>query len=194
MQDASANFKDGFSNTEESKHEGFVVYQNQGSFNVHYLHGALHFFDAGSEIIKKTWTNSGVDLVTQVRESLDSGIYPIFISEGNGHQKITKIIHNAYLNHCYKSLCAIGNHKKRAQRLEGELVILGTSLKHNDSHILDAILSNKIKDIYLGVSSIKSADAIKTKIDEFNRDKEEGMKKNLHLYNHRTANIWNNHD
>jgi len=194
MQDPSSNFTDGFGNTEDSEHEGYVVYKNQGSFNVHYLHGALHFFDAGDEIIKKTFSNSGIELVTQVRQSLDSGVYPVFISEGNSQQKKAKIIHNPYLNHCYKSLCAIGNHKKRENRIEGEIVILGTALKHNDSHILEAILNNNIKDIYLGVSSLEAANEIKSKVEEFNKGRDSGMKKNLYLYNHRTANIWNQHE
>jgi hypothetical protein len=184
MLDESMTFTDGFGNTEDSLLEGYVVYRDKDSFRVHYLHGGLHLFDAGSEIIKKTYSNTGINLVIQIKENLDRKIYPIFISEGTSHQKKTKIIHNSYLNHCFKSLRRIG----------GDLVILGTLLKNNDAHILEAILESKIKNIYLGVSE-KTADSndvknIQTQIDQYNFEKTEVKKKHLYLYDYRTVDIW----
>ncbi len=179
-------FTDGFGNDEDSEHEGYVVYKNKRSFKVHYLHGALHLFDAGDQIIKKTYKNSGIELITQVRNSLSSGIYPVFISEGDSSQKMTKIIHNGYLNHCYRCL----------KEVNRDLVILGTYLKDNDNHILDGLLQGTVKNIFLGVSREDSPDVekIRSRIAGFNRDKTPAKQKILHLYDYRTANIWNNHE
>ena len=180
MFDDSQEFKDGFGENDYSIHKNYVVYKNRNGMKVHYLHGGLHIFDAGSEIIKKTYSKTGIKLVDQIKENLDKNIYPIFISEGDSNQKLTKILHNSYLNHCYKSLRTIG----------GDLVILGTQLKKNDAHILEAILENRVKNIYIGVIDSESIQHIKTKIDIYNKDKTEPKKKNLYLYDYRTANIW----
>jgi len=184
MQDQSAT-SDGFSNTESSVNEGYVVYSNSRMpMRVYYLHGALHYFDADSEIIKKTYNNTDVPLVEQVRESLDEGKYPIFVSEGTSEQKITKILHSAYLNHCYKSLKTVGSAKKSG------LVIFGASLKENDNHILEAILQSKLINIYLGVSDAAAGAYLSERIDSFNRTVEEAKKKKLYLYDYQTVNVW----
>jgi hypothetical protein len=183
MQDPSASFTDGFGNNEDSVHKGYVVYKNSGasqhSMNVHYLHGALHYFDAGDEIIKKTYANTDVNLIDQVRDSLKHNIYPIFISEGTSEQKKTKILHSAYLNHCYKSLRQIG----------GELVIFGASLKENDRHILEAILDSNVKKIYLGVSDEASGNALRFAVEERNKKSDTKHQKELHLYDYKTVNV-----
>ena len=114
-----------------------------------------------------------------VKENLDKNIYPIFISEGDSKQKITKILHNSYLNHCYKSLRSI----------KGNLVILGTELKRNDAHILDAIMESKIENIFIGVSTSDSIEHIKSIIVEYNTKNPES-KKNIYLYDYKTVDIW----
>ena len=72
--------------------------------------------------------------IEKIKENLERKTYPIFISEGSSDQKLTKIKHNPYLNHCYKSLCGIS----------GDIVVLGTYLKKNDNHILEALMENKV--------------------------------------------------
>ena len=109
---------------------------------------------------------------------MDKNIYPIFISEGNSLQKKTKILHNGYLNHCYKSLRSIS----------GDIVIFGSSLKSNDEHILDAILESKVKNIYIGVSNIEAVPHIEAKIDFYNQTAKN--KKTLYLFDYRTVNVW----
>ena len=183
MQEAEG-FNDGFGNTEDSVHEGYVVYKNSGSsgskMNVFYLHGALHYFDAGDEIVKKTYANTDIILIDQVRDSLAKNIYPIFISEGTSEQKKTKILHSAYLNHCYKSLRSIG----------GDLVIFGASLKDNDRHILDAILESRVKRVYLGVKDEPAGAAMQTVIAEYNAKSDPKFRKELYLFNYRTTKVW----
>ena len=93
---------------------------------------------------------------------------------------MAKIIHNGYLNSCYKSLKNIG----------GDLVIFGTTLESNDEHILSAILNSNVKNIYLGVSSLGKGGDFGLKIDEYNKTAPEKKRKTLHFYDYLTANVW----
>jgi hypothetical protein len=148
----------------------------------------MHYFDADSEIIKKTFINTDIPLVEQVRASLDEGKYPIFVSEGSSEQKMTKILHSAYLNHCFKSFSKIGAGGKKS--LAGDLVIFGASLKSNDEHILKALLNNNIQNIYLGVSSTSGGDYVAGVLAKHNLNLPPERKKNLYLYNYKTVDIW----
>ena len=186
MSGDQTKFPDGFGNTEDSEFEGYVVYdasKNIFKMKVHYLHGALHYFDAESEIIKKTFINTDIPLVEQVRESLDENKYPIFISEGSSEQKMTKIMHSAYLYHCYKSLKSIGTKTK-----DGYMVIFGASLKSNDEHILNAIFANNINNIYMGVSSLDGTRYIAERFASHNRTAK--RVKNLYFFDYKTVNVW----
>ena len=185
MQDQSPILADGFGNDEDSRDEGYVVYKNSSTYpmNIYYLHGALHYFDAESQIIKKTYVNTDIPLVKQVRASLDEGKYPIFISEGSSEQKMTKIMHSAYLNHCYKSLKSIGG--KKAGR---DIVIFGTYLKSNDDHMLDAILNSKVGNIYIGVSDIEAVAHVEARVDKYNSENKYG--KSVILYDYKTVDVW----
>lgn len=182
MQDneATNHFKDGFWEDDDSIDEDYVIYKNQSGLKVLYLHGGLHLFDAGSQIIKKTYSKTHVDLITQIKENLDNSIYPIFVSEWDKKQKMTKIMHSAYLNSCYKSLKSIWK----------DLVIYGTNLKSNDEHILDAIMSSKVKNLYIWTSDPKNIAHIQIRVDEYNEWKAPNKKLNLHLFNSRSVNPW----
>lgn len=49
----------------EGEEAAYVTWEpdNVHGQNVHYLHGALHLFDSGSEIQKYTWSNTGIALI-----------------------------------------------------------------------------------------------------------------------------------
>ena len=176
IQDGIKGFTDGFCNSDDGN---YVVFNNNSHRNTClYLHGALHIFDSGNEIIKKTYSRTGIPLKEQIGEELNNNRYPVFVSEGTSEQKKTKILHNAYLNHCYKSLCAIG----------GDLVIFGTTLKSNDEHIQDAILKSKIKNIYFGVSDL---DKGKQELSDFiEKNKKLDNQKQISFYDYKSVKIW----
>ncbi|HFP7528735.1 TPA: DUF4917 family protein [Campylobacter jejuni] len=170
-------FIDGFHNSDNGND---VVFDNNSRKNTcFYLHGALHIFDSGDEIIKKTYSRTGRPLKEQITEELNSNRYPVFVSEGTSEQKKTKIIHNAYLNHCYKSLSSIG----------GNLIVFGTMLKSNDEHIQDAMLKSKVTNIYFGVSSLEKGQKDLNSFIEKNNNLEKN-KKQIFFYNYRTVRIW----
>ncbi|EAH8848897.1 DUF4917 family protein [Campylobacter lari] len=170
-------FIDGFHNSDNG-HD--VVFDNNSRNNTcFYLHGALHIFDSGDEIIKKTYSRTGRPLKEQITEELNNNRYPVFVSEGTSEQKKTKIIHNAYLNHCYKSLSSIG----------GNLIVFGTMLKSNDEHIQDAILKSKVANIYFGVSSLEKGINDLNNFIEKNNNLEKN-KKQIFFYDYRSVRIW----
>jgi len=173
------NPTDGFHN--DDINDNYVIFGNDNSSQeIYYLHGALHIFDKKSSIIKNTYSRTTIALKEQTLKNLDKDIYPIFVSEGTSEQKKTKIIHNAYLNHCYKSLGAIGSKNS-------SLVVFGTLLKMNDLHIRDAIKKNKVKNIYFGVSSEDEVN----QLEEFKEELENIDKpKNVYFYDYRTVSVW----
>ncbi|RTJ67363.1 DUF4917 domain-containing protein [Campylobacter jejuni] len=170
-------FIDGFHNSDNGND---VVFDNNSRKNTcFYLHGVLHIFDSGDEIIKKTYSRTGRPLKEQITEELNNNRYPVFVSEGTSEQKKAKIIHNAYLNHCYKSLSYI----------DGDLIVFGTMLKSNDEHIQDAILKSKVKNIYFGVSSLEKGKNDLNSFIEKNNNLEKN-KKQIFFYDYKSVKIW----
>lgn len=124
---------------------------NKSRQNIHFLHGTLPLFDAGAEIIKEQYTEEGY-LLENVGVRLDKGEYPIFVTAGNGQEKLALIRHNRYLSNCYDKLC----------EADGSIVSFGFGFGKYDEHIIDALNkanhagSNsppKLWSIYIGTFS-----------------------------------------
>lgn len=134
---------DGFSNADDVTAE-YVVWQPYGEFSdqrVFYLHGGLHLYDKGAELAKITWSRTGLPLVDQIRASLRDSRYPLIVTEGTSQQKLTKILHSAYLNHAIRSFSKIG----------GTLFVHGHSLAASDDHLLRQIAKGKIRGLYVSL-------------------------------------------
>lgn len=129
--------------------------------NVHYLHGALQIFDDGIEIIKEQY--NGNFILKNIKNRMDIGNYPIFVTAGNGDEKLNHIMHNHYLAFCYDKLCSI----------KGSLITFGFNFGDYDDHIIKAIndaamqdIKEKLWSIYIGVYSeadIEHVELIKKK-------------------------------
>lgn len=134
---------DGFRKSEDNFDADYVVWEPGQSHeqNMHFLHGALHVFDAETEIQKYTWSNTGVRLIDQIRNALSKDYYPLFVSEGTSAEKYTRIRHNDYLAKAYRSFCEI----------RGALFIYGHSLAENDEHYLKRIEKGKMGHVYIGL-------------------------------------------
>ena len=138
---------DGFGRDEDTEPE-YVNWMGESSAHgqrVHYLHGALHLFDAGAELQKYTWVNTGKPLLEQAREAMEARKFPLFVAEGKSNPKLAKIKHSAYLHHSYKSFST-----QMAQRNDC-LFIFGHSLAKNDQHILKKVARGKVSRIYVGL-------------------------------------------
>jgi hypothetical protein len=106
-----------------------------------YLHGSLHLYDSGSELAKITWSRTQVPLIDQIRGALAEGRYPLIVTEGTSDEKVSKILHSAYLNHAIRSFSSI----------KGALFVYGLSLAPNDHHLLQRIVDGSIEAIYVSM-------------------------------------------
>lgn len=139
---------DGFGNNEDEPDADYVVWQGEtGAHNarVHFLHGALHLFDSGTELKKYTWIRKGMPLVEQAREAINNNAYPLFVAEGTSDQKKTKIRHNAYLYQGFKHLTA------NVDQLKPCFFIFGHSLAASDNHILNRLARGRFPKLYVGI-------------------------------------------
>lgn len=133
---------DGFRTPEygEAEYVTWEIEESHGQ-KIYYLHGALHLFDAGSELQKYTWINTGIRLTEQIRKALEVEKYPMFVAEGTSAEKVERIKHHAYLTKAFESFSRIG----------GALFIFGHSLAANDEHILHLIEKGKVTELYVGI-------------------------------------------
>ncbi|MDV3351437.1 DUF4917 family protein [Leptothoe sp. LEGE 181152] len=122
--------------------------ENQNTF---YVHGALPLFDTGIDVVKEVYTQQNY-LLQNISDRMEKGEYPIFVTAGNGDEKLAHIMHNHYLSYCYDNLCTI----------DGSLVSFGFNFGPYDEHIIDAInraakhgkkAPKKLRSVYIGVYS-----------------------------------------
>lgn len=150
--------------------------------NVFFLHGSLPLFDTGINILKEVYTSEHY-LLENIKIRMANKEYPVFVTAGNGNEKLNHIKHNPYLNFCFD----------RLSEIEGSLISFGFNFGDYDEHIIDAInkASNngstpkdgkKLWSIYIGVYSESDLDHIKKIQSKF-------LCK-VNVYNARTANIW----
>jgi len=139
---------DGFGNDEDEPDADYVVWQgetNAHSASVMFLHGGLHLFDSGKDLLKYTWVRKGVPLIEQARAALAGNKFPLFVAEGTSNQKKDKIRHNAYLYQGLKQLTSNVIQGKHCW------FIFGHSLAANDDHILTRIGRGRFKKLYVGL-------------------------------------------
>lgn len=150
--------------------------------SVFYVHGTLPIFDTGIDIIKEVYTQlDGNYLLQNIKSRLDNNDYPIFVTAGNGRQKLEHIMHNRYLTFCYENL----------SKIEGSLITFGFNFGEYDEHIIDAInraakqgqrTGEKLFSIYIGVYSESDYEHIISIKDKF--------RCKVNLYDAKSAEIW----
>jgi len=133
---------DGFRASEEEPDE-YVTWdvENTNPQSIHYLHGALHLYDAGIRLQKYTWSKTGIALIDQIRDALGKNMFPLIVAEGNSNDKLRKIYHSGYLTRSYRSFSQIG----------GALFLYGHSMAENDEHILGLIEKGKVDQLFVGI-------------------------------------------
>jgi Domain of unknown function (DUF4917) len=136
---------DGFRHPDNGQDLPYVSWQSGHTAKVCYLHGALHLFDQGTEIIKYTWSKTDVPIVDQVRSALDDDKYPLFVAEGTSASKVERILHNAYLAKALRSFEGCCGNSKNT------IVIFGHSLAENDMHVLRHIAAGGCANLVVGL-------------------------------------------
>jgi hypothetical protein len=146
--------------------------------NIYYLHGALPFFDTGTEIIKEEY-EVGQNLLDKIQSRMAKHEYPIFVTAGDGNDKLKQIMHNSYLSFCFEQFT----------KMSGSLITYGFGFGEYDEHIVHAIneASKQPKDsrlwsIYIGVFNEKDVKHIESIQNKF--------KCKVHIFDAKTANIW----
>ena len=118
---------------------------------------------------------------SNIKKRISSKEYPVFVTAGNGREKLTHILHNQYLAFCYDKLCS----------LDGSLVTFGFNFGEYDDHIVDAIniaakhgkkTPPKLWSVYIGVYSEADRVHIESIKDRF--------KCKVNMYDAKTAHIW----
>lgn len=181
---------DGFGSGEDDPHAEYVVWKAESTANlqcVHYLHGALHLFDAGAELRKYTWIRSGIPLVDQARAAIQDGFYPLFVSEGESSGKLAKIRHSAYLQHSFKSFYTVMGQANQA------LFIYGHSLAQSDSHILSHIGRGRCRKVYISLHGDPNSDSnqfIARRAEELGEMRPRRNPVTIRFFDSSTANVW----
>lgn len=146
--------------------------------NVFYLHGALQFFDNGVAVLKEEYTAFNY-LLQNISARMEKGEYPIFVTAGDGQQKLKHIRHNQCLTYSYDQFCQI----------EGSLVTFGFGFGPYDEHVIAGInkaarrkAPNKLWSVYIGVYS----EADKKHIEQL----EEQFHCKVHVYDAKSATVW----
>lgn len=156
--------------------------KNREKQSVFYVHGALPIFDTGVEILKEVYTEAdGNYLLQNIKKRMDNKDYPVFVTAGNGRQKLEHIMHNRYLTDCYENL----------SKIQGSLITFGFNFGEYDEHIIDAVnraakqgkkQPDKLWSIYIGVYSESDFDYIQSIKDKF--------RCKVNVFDSKTASIW----
>ena len=136
-------FEDGFGR-EADTDDSFCVFLPTGSSisHIYFLHGALHLYTKGGEVRKRVWNTIGIPLIEQIRDALDDQEYPLIVSEGDSESKKRRIEASSYLSYC----------QRKFEGIQGNLFIYGSSLSHQDAHILDWIATNTgLTRLFIGI-------------------------------------------
>ena len=152
--------------------------KNRDDQNVFYLHGALPFFDTGTAVVKEEYDAYNY-ILENISARMENGEYPIFVTAGDGQQKLNHITHNQYLTYCYDKFC----------QAEGSLVTFGFSFGEYDEHIIDAINKaakrkppHKLWSIYIGIYTDEDKRHIEKIVGKF--------RCKVHVYDAKTAKVW----
>ncbi|MEO6318512.1 MAG: DUF4917 family protein [Acidimicrobiales bacterium] len=177
---------DGFGNPDdpEADYVVWMPYEKFPNQRLFYLHGGLHLYDSGTELAKITWSRTQVPLITQIRDALDEGRYPLIVTEGSTDEKLTKILHSAYLNHAIRSFATI----------TGCLFVYGLSLAPNDEHLIRRIAENmSLKGVYVslyGDADSPTNQAIVGRASQLALGRPDRYPLELQFYDAASATVW----
>jgi len=165
-----------------STDDGFRMGYWQGhgtNQEAHFLHGGLHIFDSGTAIEKHANAQRGIGIVDLVKDNLERGKFPLFVSEPTSTKKKQRIEHNPYLNFCFREL----------GRVTGTFFIQGHSMDENDKHIFDQLRRSKVQKFFVSIfGDENSAENMRVKANA--RAYLESPSSNVEFFDAQSAPIW----
>jgi len=181
---------DGFGNDEDEPDADYVVWRGEAGARqacFHYLHGALHLFDAGKSLQKYTWIRKQERLIDQVRDAMEQGKFPLFVAEGTSDKKREKIAHNSYLYQVGKTLVANANVGTHCFFLHGH------SLADNDQHVLRRLARGRFAKLYIGLHGEPNSEAneiIVKKARAMQGERLDRWPLEVEFYSSESASVW----
>lgn len=123
----------------------FVFDINSLTQNLFFLHGAFHIYQDENKVKKITQHSDKAlyDRLESILNNEEQEIVCIFQSEN----KLEAIKKNEYLMKCYEKLGEIS----------GNLVILGSALSENDSHIFEQINISNVESVFISTTNFTEA-------------------------------------
>ncbi|MCP4332553.1 MAG: DUF4917 family protein [Gammaproteobacteria bacterium] len=113
----------------------------------------MHIFDTDTAIEKHAFAETGISIIDLVRDNLENGKYPLFVSEPTATKK-KRIEYNPYLNYCYRALSDVN----------GTFFIQGHSVDENDKHIFDQLKKSRVRKYFVSINGDEnSADNTRVK-------------------------------
>lgn len=153
----------------------FVFDVNSSTQNLFFLHGAFHIYKDGHSI-KKITQQSNKALYNRLEEVLNNeeqDIVCVF-----QHENKTDVINgDEYLLNCHKKL----------DELNGNMVIIGSSLADNDNHIFERINNSGIDTLYIST-------LLKSKETNLQLAKDKFPSREIHLFDAETISYELPHD
>lgn len=162
--------------------DGFrrTTWENVQSQNVYFLHGGLHIYDDDTLINKHAFRgDADISIVDQVRDNLNKGKFPLFVSEPTCDKKLARIKHNPYLNSCFKAL----------KNLSGSLFLHGHSMSGNDQHIFNQINESNVDKVFISIFGDENSEQNRATIANARRFIDT-RKINIEFYDAASAPIW----
>ena len=181
---------DGFGNDEDEPDADYVVWRGEAGARqacFHYLHGALHLFDAGKSLQKYTWIRKQERLIDQVRDAMEQGKFPLFVAEGTSDKKKEKIAHNSYLYQVGKTLVANANVGTHCFFLHGH------SLADSDQHVFRRLARGRFAKLYIGLHGEPNSEAneiIVKKARAMQGERIDRWPLEVEFYSSESASVW----
>lgn len=185
MNEGHPRYKDGFAEDPDEPDAPHVVFAFHvgNDRGLYYLHGGLHLFVLDGLVTKHCWNRAGVPLTTSIRTGLDEGRFPLFVAEGLPEKKLEQINRSSYLSYAFGKL----------MRIEGPLVVFGSSLGPSDSHLVEALAGNrKLGQVYLsvqGAANEPGADAVVARLQAV-RNARGFARLQVDYYDSASARVW----
>ena len=107
----------------------FMDFDENHDKQIYYLHGALFIFKRSPDTCKLKRSGDPQELVKMIGNIISKGKMPLFVSEGSYLEKEKTIERSDYLSFCIQNL----------EKSVNKLVIFGSSLSYQDTHIANAI-------------------------------------------------------
>ena len=147
-----------------------------------FLHGALHLFQDGRFVCKKSSKETNKTLIEQVRDALTEGDFPLFVAEGDSDKKLEKIRNSRYLRRGLEKL------RKNAKQKNSSFFVFGHSISESDDHILQCLREGRFRDLY--VSIFEGDKIVQSRAEKLVEERGDQHPLRVNFFDSASASVW----